>query len=354
MTMPGRFALQRALRRMVDAECAVAVIETSSEGIVQHRQRHIAYDVAVFTNLTPEHIESHGSFRNYREAKGKLFASLKKSAKKSLRNRTVPKTSVVNSADPESPFFRTFWAEEYLAFRVAGREPRVADERFQKVFIAEDMRVGPAGSSFTIHGSSVRLKLLGAVNVENALAAIAAIAKLDIPLSTAIRALEKVEGVPGRLEFVQREPFGVLVDYAPEPASLEKLYDFLKTLPFARIIHVLGSTGGGRDVARRPVLGGLAGKRADIVIVTNEDPYDDDPMRIIEDVARGAEKAGKRLGKDLFTILDRREALAKAVGFAQQGDLVVVTGKGAEQAMVVRGRKKIRWDDRTVLHELLQ
>lgn len=354
MTMLGRFALRRLLRKMVRAGCDVAILETSSEGIAQYRHAHIAYDIAVFTNLTPEHIESHGSYAAYRAAKGKLFAALKGTMRKQLRGKPVLKSIVLNIGDSESPFFRTFWAERYIGFADGRGEQFIDAKRLHERFIAEDVVVEAAGSRFTVCGQRASLKLLGLVNVENALAAIAAVSPLGISVETSIRALAKVHGVPGRFEFVQREPFAVLVDYAPEPASLNALYAFLELLPRKRIFHVLGSTGGGRDAARRAVLGRIAAEHADVVIVTNEDPYDDDPQQIIRDVARGAEGAGAMPNERLFTIVDRREALMFAVHKAQEGDLVLVTGKGSEQAMVVHGGRKIPWDDRRVLREILR
>lgn len=353
MTMLGRFALQHMLRRMVRAGCEIAIVETSSEGIAQFRHCHIAYDVAVFTNLTPEHVESHGSFQAYRAAKGELFATLSHTKKKTLRGRRVPKTIVLNAGDPESTFFRSFPAERYIGFRFAHRSSQFAPDRLHALFIAEHISVTPEGSSCTVRGHAMHLALLSEANVENALAALAATAALDVPLETALAALAHAENVNGRFEFIQKEPFGVMVDYAPEPASMTALYRFLEKLSYRRIIHVLGSTGGGRDVSRRPILGQIAGEHAAVVIVTNEDPYDDDPQQIIDNVAQGAQKAGKMVNTDLFLILDRRAAIAKALSEAREGDLVLITGKGAEQAMVVAGGKKVPWDDRVVARELL-
>jgi len=134
---------------------------------------------------------------------------------------------------------------------------------------------------------------------------------------------------------------------------MRRLYEVVDMMPKKRVIHLLGSAGGGRDKDRRPVLGALAGKGADVVFVTNEDPYDDNPAQIIEDVAVGARKQGKRDGVDLFTVLDRREAIIKAVALATAGDLLLLTGKGAEQAICVADGAKIPWDDRIVLREAI-
>lgn len=148
--------------------------------------------------------------------------------------------------------------------------------------------------------------------------------------------------------------FTVIVDYAFEPEALKKIYNTILKLEHNKIIHVSGSAGGGRDVARRPKLGALAGKQADIVIVTNEDPYDDDPKIIIDQVAAGAADAGKAVNQNLFKIEDRREAIKKALSLAQTDDIVLITGKGCEQAICVAEGKKIKWDDREVVKEELK
>src|SRR5690606_25149238 len=144
------------------------------------------------------------------------------------------------------------------------------------------------------------------------------------------------------------------VDYAHEPAGLEAVYNSVRSMNPKRIIAVLGAAGGGRDKGKRPTLGSLAAQYADIIIVTNEDPYDEDPQSIIDQVAAGAMQSGKKEGESLFRILDRREALTKAVESAQSGDVVIVTGKGSEQSMVVAGGRKVPWSDVKTLRELLQ
>jgi len=195
----------------------------------------------------------------------------------------------------------------------------------------------------------------GRFNVENAMAAVCVGLAHGLDLAAMSESLRIMPTVPGRIERIDEgQPFGVIVDYAPEPESFRKLYEVVDLLPKRRVIHVLGSTGGGRDTDRRPVLGRLAAEKAQVVIVTNEDPYDDDPPTIVRDVAAGAREAGKRDGVDLFEILDRREAIAKAIGLAEDGDLVLVTGKGCEQAMVVAGGRKIPWDDRTELRRAIR
>jgi UDP-N-acetylmuramoyl-L-alanyl-D-glutamate--2,6-diaminopimelate ligase len=167
--------------------------------------------------------------------------------------------------------------------------------------------------------------------------------------------LEKIKGIPGRMAIIKnlKPAFTVVVDYAFEPEALKRAYDIIKKQKYNKIIHVLGSAGGGRDIARRPKLGALAGGYADTVIVTNEDPYDDDPKLIIDQVAVGAENAGKAINKNLFKIEDRREAIKKALTMARENDIVLITGKGCEQVICVAEGKKLLWDDRRVVSEEL-
>lgn len=347
MTMPGHAFLQKFLKDAVGAGCKYAVIETSSEGLVQNRHWGLYYDVAVFTNLTPEHIESHGSFENYRKAKKILFNSLGRRWRKKINGQEIPTIVVANADDEHAHFYLDAKSDLKATF---GLKDSVFPHTHLK---AQDVKVGFDGVKYRIGQDPVELKLKGKFDVYNSLAALAAAQMLDIPFQEAQRKLLEVAGVPGRLEVIQKEPFMVVVDYAPEPESLRKLYETIKDWNIAgKVIHVLGSTGGGRDVSRRPVLGEIAAKNAGIVIVTNEDPYDDDPQEIIHQVADGAVKAGKVIKENLFRNPDRRGAMAQALSYALPGDLVLVTGKGSEQKMAVRGGY-IDWDDRQVLREEL-
>jgi len=357
MTMPGRFFLQKMLRKMVVAGCRYAVIETSSQGIEQYRHLGIEYDVAVFTNLTPEHIEAHGGFENYKNAKLKLFRSLMDHKRKQIPLRgSVKKISVVNLESEHAWDFLEARTDKKFGYFTKADEEGMKEVSWPMAPIkALDVDCGPEGSSFKVRDVEFKLQLPGRYNVMNALAAICVALSQGIKLETAATALAKIEHIHGRFERIDEgQDFSVIVDYAPEPESLRQLYGVLKDLPHARILHVLGSAGGGRDIARRPVLGDIAGKHADIVIVTNEDPYDDDPRKIIDQVANGAREAGKKDDETLFRIDERRDALRKAIETAQKGDIVLLTGKGAEQAIVGRGGRKTPWDDRKEARKLLR
>lgn len=338
MTMPGRFFLQKLLSEGVKNSCQFAVIESSSEGILQHRHIGVHYDDMVFTNLTPEHIEAHGGYENYKNAKLEYFRHLETLPYKIINNpdasvgaRKIPKGIMANADDPHAQEFLNFKVDKKITFSKADAKNFIATEQ---------------GISFEYDNLNFSLQLKGVFDVYNALAAILTCKVFGIDLAIAKQALEKIPNIPGRMELIEEgQNFKVLVDYAPEPESLKQLYATIKNWPHEKIIHLLGSTGGGRDIGRRKILGNIAGANADIVIVTNEDPYNDDPQQIIDDVANGAPNAIK--------ILDRREAIAKALSLAQENDLVLLTGKGSEQKMAIK-HGYIPWDDRQVAREELK
>ena len=195
----------------------------------------------------------------------------------------------------------------------------------------------------------------GQFNVYNALAAVAVGRALGLSLAQCAFGVSALTAMPGRMERIEAgQDFIALVDYAPEPESMKKLYETLDLFKFNKIIHVLGSCGGGRDQARRPILGKLAAEHAAYVIVTNEDPYDENPQAIIDQVAQGAIAAGKILNENLFKIIDRKNAIKKALSLAEENDLVLLTGKGSEQFICVARGQKIPWDERKVVRELLK
>ncbi|MDO8425698.1 MAG: Mur ligase family protein [bacterium] len=316
MTMPGRFVLQRFLRQCVRNGCTHAVIETSSEGIAQHRHRGIAYDVAVLTNLGEEHLEAHGGFANYRAAKAKLFAHAARSGK-------VQRIAVIPA---DLAQFEQFTAHPFTAV--------------QTFDAAHGRGYAPAISAFP----------------DNVAAVLAVCDALGIARSVSESALRALTALPGRLESLDEgQPFAVMVDYAHTPAALTQVAAFVQAHGAVRgkVIHVLGGVGGGRDRAKRAAMGSIAAAHAAVVIVTNEDPYDDDPMTIIRAVADGA-RAGAGRGTIVEEILDRREAFVRALALAQPGDLVLVTGKGCEQAIAGPHGTNVPWDDRVVVRELLR
>ena len=253
MTMPGRFFVQQFLSRAVKAGFQYAVLEVTSEGIKQHRHRFISFEAAVLTNLTPEHIESHGGFENYRRAKGKLFQAVKN-------------VHVLNLDDDSFDYFSQFKAQEKWGYclknpndktqisnqaqnpKSQNSEYKILDTKYrlQNLIQADNVKIFPDGSSFVVQGIRFSLKLPGEFNVYNALAGLAVARSQGISLKVCQQALEKIEGLPGRMELVIKEPFKVFVDYAFTPNALEKVYQTLTKnykLPTNKLICVFGSCG---------------------------------------------------------------------------------------------------------------
>ncbi len=367
MTMPGRFFLQSMLRKMVEKGCVSAVVETSSQGILQSRHQGIAYDIAVFTNLTPEHIEAHGGFENYKRAKRELFLHTARAPQKIRQGKPVPRAVVWNEEDVHAAdmakAFREALVSGMEAYDVSYSAKRIVVRRSSGDGVWHDEREYPVqiveetgeGSVVRVGGATLRVRLAGRHNILNALASVAVCDVAGVDMQQAVERVGRVDSVPGRLEFVDKgQSFRVLIDYAPEPASMEALYATVASIPHARILHVFGKCGGGRDRASRGPLGALVASRADITIITNEDPYDDDPWEIIHEVAAGARGTGKKDGETLFEILDRGEAIHKAIAMAQPNDLILITGKGHEPWMCIANGKKIPWSDRGEAEKALQ
>jgi UDP-N-acetylmuramoyl-L-alanyl-D-glutamate--2,6-diaminopimelate ligase len=378
MTTPSCFFIQKFLRQAVKEKCDYAVIETSSHGLVQHRHFGIDYKIVVLTNLMPDHLDYHKTFENYRDAHLKLFTP-------------NLKTAVINKDDDGSAFFLKFPAKEKYTFTIIDKSA-VGNENFRSLQVV-NYKLNSDGSSFIINvfvrnehlrSIKINLSLRGKFNIYNALAAIGVGISQGIELEKIKSALEKIKGVPGRLEKIKvnnEQSFEVIVDYAHSPDSLKSFYETVALNPKGKIIAVLGACGD-RDKTVRPTLGKLAAEYADFVIITNEDPYSEKPKDIIKQVASGVEeilneqKNSKipnsppavlsaqpmRAGKfqipnykvqKYFKILDRKEAIEKAIDLADKNDLVLITGKGAEQ-WIVSGNKKIPWDDREVAREAIR
>ncbi len=325
MTMPGRFFLQGFLRRAVGAGCTHAVIEMTSEGARQFRHTFIALDALIFTNLAPEHLESHGSYENYVAAKVSLAHALENSPKKN-------KVLVVNGDDKE--------AQKFLDVFTTGK--RVVYKKQD----AGSPVVSSEGVAFEWSGVRIASKLPGEFNLYNILAAAVFAAAAGIPVEKIKTGIEKIQSIRGRAEKIEEgQDFRVIVDYAHTPDSLEKLY---QTYAGKYRICVLGNTGGGRDKWKRPVMAGLAEKYCDEIILTNEDPYDEDPREILREMAAGITH------KKPIVILNRREAIAEALRRAERGSAVLITGKGTDPFIMGAHGSREPWDDATVAREELQ
>ena len=362
MTMPGRFKLQRFLYEAKKVGCRYVVLEVTSEGIKQKRHLGIKFDCAVFTNLHKEHLESHGSFENYYKAKQELF-------------RRTQNIHVINADDPNAELFSKFPSNRTIFYGINRGDIK-----------ALDLNVGSDKSSFNVYGTEFRINFGGEFNVLNVLAALSVAAMYKIDLPSAKPVLESIKSIPGRMEFIpafvktsagEAKRFNVVVDYAHTPDSLEAVYrtlrENMKAHPSheasegktqtSKLVCVLGAAGGGRDKWKRPEFGRIASEYCDEIILTDEDPYDENPKTIIEDIMKGFSSQipnsksqipnNNQISKSQ-TILDRKEAIKKALTDAREGDTVIITGKGSETSMAVAGGKKIPWSDKAVIQGLLQ
>lgn len=356
-TMPGRFKLQEFLREALDLGCTHVIVETSSQGILQSRHLGINYDAAVFTNLSPDHIEAHGGFQKYREEKEKLFLKLSKDKKKESGQKKI---SIINISDKEAIHFLKYKPDLSVGYGFKDEIAVMPDDLKGVILcLASNMNLNSTGTRFKVELEKEILEfethLLGKFNVQNCLAAISCAHALGVPSEVIVKALKEVNSVPGRLELINEgQSFKVVVDYAHAENALFNVFKTLRPVITGNIISVLGSCGGGRDKKKRPKLGALAAKYADFVIVTNEDPYDEDPAAIIDEVIKGALENGKVMNRDCFKILSRKEAIRKAFSLAKKDDLVLITGKGSEQCIMSKKGKKIPWDDRGVAKKLLR
>lgn len=323
MTMPGRFFTQKFLRQAVDAGCEYAIIEMTSEGARFYRHLGVELDALIFTNLSPEHIESHGSFANYKKAKLRLVKRLAQS-KKPVR------MSIANIDNEHASSFLISPVEKNIGYSLKH---------------ADILSETGTESVISWQGEKITVPVPGKFNISNALAALTLARELNIPVKTAKAGIESLSLIRGRVERVEAgQDFSVIVDYAHTDDSLRKLYE---TFSSSRKIAVLGSTGGGRDSWKRPVLGKIADEYCDEIIVTNEDPYDEDPMKIINEVASGVTSHKPTI------ILHRREAIAHALSLAKKGDTVLISGKGTDPYIMGPNGTKVPWDDATVAKEEL-
>ena len=345
LSMPGGWVLQKQLKLMLRNGCKYAVVECTSEGLTQNRHKGINFDVALFTNLSRAHLEAHGSFGNYQTAKGKLFLALQNRKKKAFFEK---KMTGVNLDDPLSGYFLSFSADK--KFGVSFKNLRASD--LSQVFQAHLLRAGPP-LEFDIDDQIFILNLLGEFNAKNAGLAAACAAVLGVDLALAASALKNFHDMPGRMENIPNSlGFKIIVDYGCEPASFQSAIEAAAQLPHSRLIHVFGSTGGHRDKAKRFEFGKISAQYADYIIITNDDVYESDPKEIAANIESGI--MDYELRKPQYEIiLDRRQAIHRAISIAQKGDIIIMTGKGSEQFLVLPGNKRIAWDDREAVRQEL-
>ncbi len=324
MTMPGRFFVQKFLRDAVNANCKYAIIEMTSEGARLYRHKGVELDTLIFTNLSPEHIESHGSFEKYLNAKLSLVKHLTKSKKPVL-------TMIANGDNKYGSHFLIYDVDHNLKYSLKDIEIEKQNEK---------------ESTIKIGNTEITIPVPGIFNISNALAGITFAKHIGINVDDIKKGIESLSLIRGRVENVNvGGDFGVIVDYAHTDDSLRKLYE---TFAGKKIIAVLGSCGGGRDKWKRPILGQIADEYCEKIILTNEDPYDEDPMQIINDVASGIKNNKPQI------ILDRREAIHEAISQAGIGDVILISGKGTDPYIMEANGKRTPWDDATIAREELE
>jgi UDP-N-acetylmuramoyl-L-alanyl-D-glutamate--2,6-diaminopimelate ligase len=334
VTTPDALDVQRYLAQMVAAGTEYAVLESTSHGLAQHRVTACEYDVAVVTNITHEHLDYHGTYEEYRAAKARLFRDLSTS----FRKPDTPKVSILNAEDSSLGYLLAIPADCHLTYGLINP----AD------VIARDIVHSPEGTRFTAQTPrgdfEVHSSLVGPFNVDNILAAITVGISQEIPFRAIQEGIASVTGVVGRMERIDLgQDFTVIVDFAHTPNSLERALETARGLIQGEVIVVFGCAGL-RDAAKRPMMGEIAGRLADRVVITAEDPRTESLDDIMAHIALGCEKAGKREGEDYWRIGDRGEAIDFAIQRAQAGDLVIVTGKGHEKSMCF-GTTEYPWSD---------
>ena len=336
-TTPEAVTLQKLFHQMVEQKVDTAVMEVSSHALVEGRVFGCDYDIAVFTNLSQDHLDYHGTMEEYKKAKGLLFTRLGNSF-----TSEKPKFAILNKDDATAKEYETITAAHILTYGI----DTDAD------IMAKNIRITAAGTSFDLHSPfgthQVQLKMVGKFNVYNSLASIGAAIASNIPLEVTIKALEKVEGVAGRFETVNAEQnFSVIVDYSHTPDSLQNALQTVKEFA-KKNVYVIAGCGGDRDKTKRPLMAKIACQEASYAILTSDNPRSEDPLAILKDMEAGV------TGEQNYTIIaDRKEAIRFAINQAKPGDVILIAGKGHETYQII-GSEVLDFDDRLVAKEAIE
>ena len=354
MGMPGRFFLPRFLRRAYLSGMEYAIIESTSEGIAQHRARFLDYNTVVFTGLSPEHIERHGGFVNYRKAKEKLF-------------KKCQGVHIINLKDKYAHYFWSYPAKEKWGVVLDKKDiHQYAPAGIRRMIVGKTLKEGRIKISevevrkkeIVLEEAMVKLPFIGKFNGLNVLTAFAIGRSVGISFSDLAKTIAKLKLPEGRVEEIKNKKinYRLFLDYAHEPLSLKSVLEACREiLPKGKkLICLTGGQGGGRDRWKRKVMGAIASKLSDYVIIATEDPYDENPEKINWDILQGVLSNKKfREGKNCFVFLDRQEGIKKALSLAKKDDIVLLAGKGGEKKMCV-GEKMIPWNEREVVEEILK
>ncbi len=339
MTMPSPWITQKYLARMKKMGCTHVVLEVSSEGLKQFRHIGIAYDIAVFTNLSPEHLPSHNnSFEEYKKTKGILFKYITQTYRKRIFNKK--KISIINKDSEHSDYFNTISTDKNVLVSLQS-------------YIDKNL-VDVTKNIITIENTLCHIQLPGLFNLNNALIGYAVGKECNVSIQQIKKGIENVTLIPGRMEeIIHGQNFRVFIDYAHEKLSMQNLLTTAESLRQSgkKIIVLFGAEGGGRDKQKRQDMAQLVDEYSDYAILSNVDPYQDAPQDIILDIARYF--IHKKKDTDLFLLPERKEGIKKAFSLAQDDDIVLICGKGSEKTMVI-GNTTIPWDERSIVSTLLK
>lgn len=326
MTTVDSITLNERIKKNMDSGAKYLVLEVTSHALAEFRTLGVPFEIAIFTNLTHEHLDYHKTFSNYRDAKGKLFKKAD--------------FSILNADDPTCKFYEKL-SKKYITYGIKNGKNR-----------AKNIKLGVHGVKYSYYDMNIETKIPGEFNVYNSLAAVLAAKKLGLTDKQIENSIKTLSSVEGRMNVIDEgQPFTVIVDYAHAPDALEKVFDAVKGHK-GRIISVHGGAGR-RDPSTRFIRGAILAKYSDFVIITEDDSRDEDPEKIAAEFIRGAEKEGKVLGRDLFKELDREKAIALALKTAKKGDLVLILGKGHEKT-ILRADGPHEFNDTEVVKGLLK
>lgn len=335
-TTPDSLTLQQTFHRFCKKGVKSAIMEVSSHALDQGRVHGCDYDIAVFTNLSQDHLDYHRSMDEYRNAKGLLFSQLGNTYYKK-----TPKYAIINKDDHAAEYFIRSTAAHVFTYGLSA----------EAAFCARDLQLKPSESSFTLVSpfgeKDIVLPLAGKFNVYNALAAIAAASAAGISVEQSVRLLENAQGVRGRFESISEgQPFSVIIDYAHTPDGLKNVLETIQSIAAGEIIVVVGC-GGDRDKIKRPIMAEIACEYGDFAVFTSDNPRTENPIDILKDMEAGA------VGKEYKLITDRKNAIKEAILQAKEGDVVLIAGKGHETYQII-GNDVYDFDDREVARQIIR
>ena len=346
MTMPGRAIIQKLIREMVDQGCKYLILEVTSEGQVQYRHWGLDIDYLVYLNLMDERQEAHHfNYNQLREDNSKVFRMVSRQNTKKKFQAKFTKLLLLNRDDPEAEYYINQFDHKIKSF---GKDPGYD-------YWLNDILETREGLRFEVNQFKYQIPIGGEYNADNALAAIALTSEIGVDQRRIAKVLSGLDQIPGRFERIEAgQEFRVIVDYAYEQAGIRGLLKSVNNIKDqeSEVWVLIGGQGGGRDKKKRPEIGKIAMENADKVVITDDDPYEEEPINIIKDIEKGVREISKAKNKDYFLIQDRREAIAFALKSAQAKDVVVIACKGADQLMMRKGGS-VPWDDRQVVREEL-